>query len=414
MAFDDYFIQQQEDCPWTTVSALTEEIKACLEGTFRQVKVEGEISNCRPSSTGHLYFTLKDEGASLSAVMFKNRLRSLSLKPADGMRVRVSGSLSVYPQRGSYQVIVESIEQAGEGAILAMLEERKRRLAAEGLFDSARKPPLPEVPWHVAVVTSQTGAALRDILQVLRRRAPGMRVTILPAVVQGSEAAASIAARIRQANSWQLGEVLIVGRGGGSLEDLLPFSDEEVVRAVAESSIPMISAVGHEVDWALCDYAASLRAPTPSAAAELVSARHGEERPRMEQVLRRMGDEIRSRLERCRLLLRPFKSDNLELAFRSILQPRMVRFDDAREELILCFRDLLRAKRQRLSRSLAILETANPAEVLARGFAIVRDGESGAILRRAEDSREGAALSIQLSQGEISARVQSIQSGGRS
>lgn len=413
MPFDDYYVQQQDDSPWTTVSALTEEIKACLEGTFRKVHVEGEISNYRPSSTGHLYFTLKDEGASLSAVMFKNRLRSFTLRPCDGMRVRVSGSLSVYPQRGSYQVIVESMEQAGEGAILAMLEERKRRLAAEGLFDTDRKIPLPEVPWHVAVVTSQTGAALRDILQVLRRRAPGMRVTILPAVVQGSGAAASIAARIRQANTWQLGEVIIVGRGGGSLEDLLPFSDEEVVRAVAASSIPVISAVGHEVDWALCDYAASLRAPTPSAAAELVSAHHGEERPRIAQALRWMEDDIRSRLERGRLLLRPFKSDNLELAFRSILQPRMVRFDDAREELILRFRDLLRAKRERLSRSRAILETANPQEVLSRGFAIVRDAETGAILRRAEDCSEGSLLSIELSKGEIQARVNAEKQGGR-
>ncbi|MEJ5189985.1 MAG: exodeoxyribonuclease VII large subunit, partial [Breznakiellaceae bacterium] len=259
-----------------TVSELTERIRACLEGFFPLVIVEGEISNYRPSSTGHIYFTLKDEGAAIQAVLFKNRQRALQVELRDGLRVRVRGSLSVYPQRGTYQIICETIEASGEGAILAMLEERKRRLAAEGLFDPAKKKPLPAFPSSVGIVSSPTGAAVRDILNILQRRARGIRIIIFPTPVQGTDAAPIIARRIEQANQWNLVEVLIVGRGGGSLEDLLPFSEEIVVRAIATSHIPVISAVGHEIDWALSDFAADVRAPTPSAAAELVSANREE------------------------------------------------------------------------------------------------------------------------------------------
>ncbi|MDR2103821.1 MAG: exodeoxyribonuclease VII large subunit, partial [Treponema sp.] len=200
-----------------TVSELTERIRQCLEGAFGSVTVEGELSNCRPSSTGHLYFTLKDAGAAISAVMFKNRLRYLSFEPKDGMLLRIRGSLSVYSQRGTYQIICEEMELAGTGDILALLEKRKRLLAAEGLFDEGRKRPIPRFPETVAVVSSPTGAAVRDILNILKRRAAGIRVVILPAPVQGTEAAAVIARRIEQANQWHMADVLIVGRGGGSL-----------------------------------------------------------------------------------------------------------------------------------------------------------------------------------------------------
>ncbi|MDR2662034.1 MAG: exodeoxyribonuclease VII large subunit, partial [Treponema sp.] len=250
-----------------TVSELTGLIQANLENAFPQVLVEGELSNCRPSSTGHLYFSLKDPGAKIDGVMFKNRLAFLGFEPRDGMLLRVRGRISVYPQRGNYQLVCEDMELAGAGNILAMLENRKRALAAEGLFDPERKKPIPRFPETVGVVSSPTGAAVQDILNILKRRAEGIRVIILPAPVQGVDAAPIIARRIEQANRWNLAEVLIVGRGGGSLEDLLPFSEEAVVRAVAESEIPVISAVGHEIDNALSDLAADLRAPTPSAAA---------------------------------------------------------------------------------------------------------------------------------------------------
>jgi exodeoxyribonuclease VII large subunit len=393
-----------------TVSELTELIRTCLEGTFPALRVEGEISNCRPSSTGHLYFTLKDSGASLQAVMFKNRLRGLAFAPKDGMLVRASGGLSVYPQRGSYQLVCEALETAGVGDILALLEERKRRLAAEGLFDAERKRRLPRFPSRVGVVSSSTGAALRDVLNILRRRAPGLDVVVLPCPVQGAEAAAAIASRIRQANAWALADVLIVGRGGGSLEDLLPFSDEDVVRAVAASEIPVVSAVGHEIDWALSDFAADLRAPTPSAAAELVSADWRDTASRVRELARTLMGAVQSRLERVRLSIRPFDPADLEYRFRALLQPRLVRFDDAKEALL----DALSRRKSELARRVDLarrdLEAANPEEVLARGFSIVYDA-AGKTLRDGADAAPGSLLTIRPQRGRVAARVES--SGGR-
>ena len=391
-----------------TVSELTERIRSSLEGAFSSVLVEGELSNCRPSSTGHLYFTLKDQGASISAVMFRNRFRSLSFEPKDGMLLRVRGSVSVYPPRGSYQIVCEEMEQAGSGEILAMLEKRKRDLAAEGLFDGERKRSVPRFPSVVGVVSSPTGAAVRDILNVLGRRAGGIRVIILPAPVQGNEAAPIIARRIAQANRWKLADVLIVGRGGGSLEDLLPFSDEAVVRAVAASAIPVVSAVGHEIDWALCDYAADLRAPTPSAAAELVS----ENRAAALETVRDLGRDImegmRARLERARLLIRPFSLEDLEYRFRAILQPRLVRFDDAKEELLRGLQERVTDLRQRLRLALRGLEAGSPRAVLERGFSVVVNERNGALVRRAAGVRAGDRLSIRPLEGIITAVTERV------
>ncbi|MDR1900081.1 MAG: exodeoxyribonuclease VII large subunit [Treponema sp.] len=392
-----------------TVSELTELIRQSLEGNFASVLVEGELSNCRPSSSGHLYFTLKDAGASISAVMFKNRLRSLSFEPKDGMLLRVRGSLSVYPPRGSYQIVCEEMEQAGTGDILALLEKRKQALAAEGLFDGDRKKPIPRFPAVVAVVSSPTGAAVRDIINVLGRRAAGIRVIILPAPVQGNGAAGIIARRIAQANRWRLADVLIVGRGGGSLEDLLPFSEEVVVRAVAASAIPVVSAVGHEIDWALCDFAADLRAPTPSAAAELVS----ENRAAARGAIGNLRDSIRAvmgaRLERARLLTRPFGLDDLEYRFRAILQPRLVRFDEAKEELLGGLQDRVAELRRRLALSLTGLEAGSPRAILERGFSVVVSGRTGTIVRRAADTGAGDRLTIRPLEGIITAVTESTE-----
>ena len=368
--------------------------------------VEGELSNYRPSSTGHLYFTLKDSGASIGAVMFRNRIRSLSFEPRDGMLLRVRGALSVYAQRGTYSIVVEEMEQAGEGDILAMLEERKRKLAAAGLFDQSRKRPIPRFPESVGVVSSPTGAAVRDILNILKRRARGVRVVILPAPVQGAEAAEIIARRIEQANRWKLADVLIVGRGGGSLEDLLPFSEEAVVRAIAASEIPVVSAVGHEIDWALSDFAADLRAPTPSAAAELVSANREDT---LENV-RALGEEfiasIRNRIERIRLLARPFGAEDLEYRFRSILQPRLMRFDEARDALLENMQERTTELRRRLDLARTGLEAASPLSVLERGFSVVmplRNGKTGPALRRAGDVKPGERLVIRPLEGFVTA-----------
>jgi exodeoxyribonuclease VII large subunit len=392
-----------------TVSRLTELIRAHLEGTFSAVLVEGELSNCKLSSTGHLYFTLKDANAAISSVMFKNRLRSLSFAPRDGMLLRARGAISVYSQRGIYQIICESLEVAGSGDILALLEQRKRSLAAEGLFDSARKKPIPRFPATVAVVSSPTGAAVRDILNVLRRRAEGIRVIILPTPVQGAEAAPIIARRIAQANDWNLADVLIVGRGGGSLEDLFPFSEEVVVRAVAVSRIPVVSAVGHEIDWALCDFAADLRAPTPSAAAELVSENREETLAVIRNLAAHITNAMSAKIDRARLLTKPFSVEDLEYRFRAILQPRLMRLDDAREELLASLADRVRDLRQRLELAVMSLDAGNPRSILERGFSIVTSEKTGALLRNAADIAPGERLVIQPLEGEVTATVSSVR-----
>jgi exodeoxyribonuclease VII large subunit len=284
-----------------------------------------------------------------------------------------------------------------------MLEERKRRLAAQGLFDDSRKKPLPRFPATIAVVSSPTGAAVRDILNVLERRAAGVRVIVLPATVQGSGAAETIARRIEQANQWKLADVLIVGRGGGSLEDLLPFSEEIVVRAVAASKIPVVSAVGHEIDWALCDFAADVRAPTPSAAAELASGERAAIRETIAAMAEDFADVIRNRVERARLLLRPFSAEDLEYRFRAILQPRLIRFDDAKEALIANLAALVENRRKRLELAVTALEARSPLAIMERGFSMVINERTGAVVRKAGHARPGDRLKIRPLTGTLTA-----------
>jgi len=390
-----------------TVSELTDLIRLNLENSFSLVCVEGEVSNCRPASSGHLYFSLKDAGAKIDAVMFKNKLRTLNFEPKDGMLLRVRGSLSVYAPRGSYSIVCEEMEIAGAGEILAMLEKRKQRFAAQGLFDAENKKPLPRFPSVVGVISSPTGAAVRDILNILERRASGIKVIILPAPVQGDEAASLIASRIRQANQWQLTDVLIVGRGGGSLEDLLPFSEEEVVRAVFESQIPIVSAVGHEIDWALCDFAADLRAPTPSAAAELVS----ENISAVADFVRLAGQNItavmRTRLERAKLLLKPFDPQDMEYRFRAIMQPRLIRLDDAKEELIGAISQKCADFKNRIHLACATIEAGSPLAAMERGFSVVTDSR-GRLVRSAANVKKGEKLNIRPLKGEIVAAAEEI------
>ena len=397
-----------------SVSALTALVKELLEGSLPPVLVEGEISNCRPASSGHLYFSLKDRGAVLQAVMFRYRSKALGFEPADGTLVRARGSITVYAARGQYQMIVERLERAGEGDILAMLEERKRALAAEGLFDDARKRALPRVPSRVAVVTSPTGAAIRDILNVLRRRNSGMDVIVLPAAVQGDEAARQIALQIDAANRMSLGDVIIVARGGGSLEDLLPFSDELVVRAIAESRVPVISAVGHEIDWALSDFAADLRAPTPSAAAELVSESRAALKREVGQFASELETAIRSRIDRARLLVGRFEPGAVEARLMRIFMPSARRLDEAREELGRGMTAALAARSRRVELASRDLAATSPKAVLARGFAVVRraspaGAEAGPAIRDASVVAAGEDLEITFSKGGATARTLEVR-----
>jgi len=389
-----------------TVSEITQLIKATLEDGFPWITVKGEISNFRPSSTGHWYFSLKDVDAVISAVMFRNRIDGVRFPPADGMVVKATGSVSVYAKRGSYQLICESLVKAGEGDILALLEELKQKLAAEGLFDADRKKNLPLFPSRIAVVTSPTGAAVRDILRILRRRNAGIDVVIIPTPVQGEGADERIARAIELANRHALGEVIIIGRGGGSLEDLLPFSSERVVRAIAASQLPVISAVGHETDVTLSDFAADIRAPTPSAAAELVAAPRAELLARVGGLRSMLERDMRQRLEKVRLLLGQFAASNLERNVRIFLQPVAQRVDYAADALLQGFRAMALGCRHRFELASRELASYSPLAILSRGYAVVTHDRTRTILLSPQAVRQGDTLSIKLSEGGMRATVE--------
>ncbi|MBR6341478.1 MAG: exodeoxyribonuclease VII large subunit [Treponema sp.] len=387
-----------------SVAQITSYIKEILEGAFSTITVEGEISNWRPSSSGHVYFTLKDNTAQLKAVMFRSSLYSLKFKPKDGDKVRCTGRLSVYEPQGTYQLIVNKMEATGAGDILAMLEQRKQKLAAEGLFDSEKKRELPAFPRTIGVVTSPTGAAIRDILQVTGRRNKNINVLVFPALVQGEGAAQTIAKMIEIANFYKLCDVLIVGRGGGSLEDLLPFSEEIVVRAVAASRIPTISAVGHEIDWALCDYAADKRAATPSAAAELAVPLLSDIKQNLSYYKTELYNEIKQKIEKKRLIVRAFDPSSLEVRFRNIQQPLLNRFDKAKEGLRDGILDKIKDYRTRIATCRTVLENASPQTILDRGYSMVCD-EEGTVIRSADQVDEGTKLVISPANGVIKAKV---------
>ncbi len=392
-----------------SVSEITFLVKTLLEEEFQDVTVEGEISNFRPASSGHWYFSLKDQEAILSAVMFRGRSERLPFRPTDGMLVRARGNLSVYPKRGNYQLICEELIKAGEGDILAMLEERKRRLAEMGLFAAERKRTLPAFPSRVAVVTSPTGAAIRDILQVLRRRNAGLDLVILPAPVQGDGAAEIIARRIATASRFRMGDVLIVARGGGSLEDLLPFSDERVVMAIAESTIPVISAIGHEIDVTLSDYAADVRAPTPSAAAEIVSASRVELLRRVRELEHSLRSSISVYHTRAHSLVGQFTADNLIRNLQYLVQPLTQGVDGSRQDLVDGIQALLLNSRHRLEVLNRTIEAHSPLEILRRGYAVVTRADTGQVLVSARSSAVGDDVVIRLYEGRLKAGVKEIE-----
>lgn len=392
-----------------SVTEINSFIKEMLEGTFPQITIEGEISNYRPNSTGHLYFTLKDTTNQISAVMFRGYANYLDFKVQDGMKVQCTGKLTVYGAQGKYQINITKMSVAGEGAILKMLEERKRKLNAEGLFDSKNKKTLPVCPKTIGIVTSPTGAALRDILQITKRRNKCVSVVVLPAVVQGADAAETIARQIKTANRAKLCDVLIVGRGGGSLEDLLPFSEESVVRAVAESEIPVVSAVGHEIDWALIDFASDVRAPTPSAAAEIVVPELSSIIQFIQQNSKQLYDSIKDKTERIRLIIKSFNPQNLELQVRTIEQPLLARFDNAKDDIFQNITQKLRDSRQRIDNCVTVLENASPQTILNRGYSMVRNKQTGKIIRSAVDTKNGDLIEIIPSKGKITASVQNIE-----
>ncbi len=347
-----------------TVSQLTALIRGVLEENFEHVWVEGEVSNLAMPSSGHLYFTLKDGGAQIRCVMFRASARALRFRMQNGMGLILRGRLTVYDQRGEYQLVVEYLEPKGVGALQLAFIQLKERLAEEGLFDEAHKKPLPVLPNCIGVVTSATGAAIHDILKILKRRFVNVEVLIYPVKVQGEGAAREIAAGVRDFNLYKKVDVLIVGRGGGSLEDLWPFNEEIVARAIYNSRIPVVSAVGHEVDYTIADFVADLRAPTPSAAAELVvknKAELGAEvenlSRRLEFAMRRILGQLWSRVEG---LSRAVKDPTMLLGY--LVQ----RIDDLHERLNRAFRVEMARRRERLASLTNHLRLTNPEADLER------------------------------------------------
>ncbi len=440
-----------------SVGELTHRITDLLEEGIGMVWVEGEISNLRRQASGHCYFTLKDEAAQLSCVLFARTAAGQGkVALRDGLQVQLHGQISVYQLRGQYQLMVRLVQPKGEGVLQARFEELKRRLAAEGLFDQERKRPLPRFPRRIGVVTSPTGAAIRDFLQVLHRRHPGLQVVISPVRVQGKGAAGEIAAAITElsAGSEAIGpvDVIVVTRGGGSLEDLWEFNEEVVARAIVASTLPVVSAVGHEVDFSIADFVSDLRAPTPSAAAELLAADGGEVLERSRSLVARIARETLAFLER-------YRSQENRLAASALFREPLRRLDEARqtgdtmeEDLTLFLerrieqitaqmatlsahlaaahpgqrlasvqQSLARLTHQlevtslhrlerdkgRLSRIEATLSALSPEATLKRGFSITRDAE-GRVLTSARQAREGDLLRTQLAEGEIQSEVKDL------
>jgi exodeoxyribonuclease VII large subunit len=434
-----------------TVSELSLELKGLLEQKFPDVWVSGEVSNFRAAASGHLYFTLKDASAQLRAVCFRNQARYLKFRPQDGISVIARGHLSVYEARGEYQLYVDFLEPAGLGALQLAFEQLKAKLAAEGLFDPARKKPLPVLPRTIGIVTSPSGAAIRDILRVLRRRFRNMNVLLYPAKVQGEGAAEEIVEGIEYFNRHRVVDVMIVGRGGGSLEDLWAFNEETIARAITASKIPVISAVGHETDFTIADFVADLRAPTPSAAAELVVHRKQDfvadlrdRARRMTQIVRLQLSEARGRLTELRmhrafqtlatrLAERAQRVDDCAADLQRLIREKLtagrqawlaasagvVRYDFARllglkraqlderaTKVETRFREFLMERRNRLAQVESLLRERSPLTVLNRGYSITRDA-AGRIVRDAGQVAIGDDVSIRLARGRLGATVKS-------
>ncbi len=436
-----------------SVSELTARIKEQLEGAFPAVWVEGEISNLRMPGSGHAYFTLKDESAQLRAVLFRNRGRRIRFEPEDGMKVLAFGGLDLYPPRGEYQLVVELLEPKGVGALQYAFEQLKRRLEAEGLFEQARKRTLPAFPRVIGIVTSPTGAAIRDMLHIIGRRFGELRILIVPVRVQGEEAPGEIVAALATLAAVDELDVVIVGRGGGSIEDLWAFNDERVARAIVASRVPVISAVGHETDYTIADFVADLRAPTPSGAAELVVREklavmemlvdlHDRLRLAMASQMARRRERVASLLRR-RVLTEPSRAlrewtrrldeaqaglataarghqrmlrHRVELATNALSSQHPLARISHGAAVLAQLRGRLaasathRAKhsRHRLAAAVGRLQSLSPLAVLGRGYSLTRL-PSGAVVRTAAALRAGDAIEVLLAEGAVDARVTDVK-----
>jgi len=434
-----------------TVSRLNREAKTLLEGSFPPIWIEGEISNLRRPSSGHVYFSLKDSQAQISCALFRQHLRLLGVEPRDGMHALLRVRVSLYEGRGDFQLVVEYLEEAGEGALRRAFETLKNRLAAEGLFDAAHKQPLPRLPRRIGILTSPSGAVLHDILATLRRRFPAIAVLLYPVPVQGAGAAEKIAGALRLAGARRECDALILARGGGSLEDLWAFNEEIVARAINSCPIPIVCGVGHETDFTIADFAADARAPTPTAAAELLSPDRSEWLTQYRligaRLTRRMRDLLRAldqrldwlnarlvhprtriahlhqRLDAAVLRLRLAQETRLrhthallaELAARlrhvspgPRVQARELERRHLAAQLLGHMRRGLERRRERLTRLAQALNALSPLATLERGYAIVRHADTGALVRATTALAPGARVRARLARGEIECLVEKV------
>ncbi|HKS10656.1 MAG TPA: exodeoxyribonuclease VII large subunit [Pyrinomonadaceae bacterium] len=402
-----------------TVSQLTNSIRITLESRFPSVWVEGEISNFKDHSSGHWYFTLKDSNAQIRAKCFRSTNTRIRFRPANGLHVRARGKLSVYVPRGEYELVVDALDPVGAGALQVAFEQLRDRLQAEGLFAKELKRPLPVFPRRVGIVTSPTGAAIRDILNVISRRTRTVHVLFSPAKVQGDLAGPSIARAIQFINQYHelalregrtadLVDVLIVGRGGGSTEDLWAFNQEEVARAIRKSAIPVISAVGHETDYTIADFVADERAPTPSAAAELVAAHEDQLCSALDQLGRRMNRSMRFRIVDLRSRVQKQALSHAFDEVKSSLRNARRRFDAASTACNNAVETSLQDARERLGLAAASLDALSPLAVLQRGYAIAQDA-SGAPVRDAAAVNAGDPIRVRLAKGSLHTRVETVE-----
>lgn len=438
-----------------TVSQLNRQAKRLLESHFDYIWVEGEISNLAKPSSGHWYFSLKDSGAQVRCAMFRNRNQLIKIQPENGQQVRIRCRVSLYEGRGDFQLIVEFIEAAGAGALQAAFEQLKNKLGSEGLFDADKKQPLPTSCSNVGVITSPSGAAIRDIITTFKRRFPAINISVLPTIVQGADSGLSIASTIERANHLQKSnkihfDVLIIGRGGGSIKDLWGFNEERVARAIYNSEIPIVSAIGHEVDFTIADFVADARAATPTAAAELLSANQQEimrELQKLERSLRRCivytfqaassnlkwagsllvhpGEKLRDQAQRLdhleTRLLHSWQNQignyKHQLAYHasnllrrspqhSLSQTKKV-LEDLNHRLIIGHSNTIRRKKLQLASCTQLLNTVSPLATLHRGYSIITDS-AGKIVRRANALTEGSKITAQLGLGSIDCRVEGI------
>jgi len=387
-----------------TVSELTAYIKQLVDSDMllSNVTVTGEISNFKLHSSGHMYFSLKDSNAVIKCVMFRTYNMRMRFMPEEGMKVIVRGYVSVYPPGGTYQLYAEEMQPDGTGSLYLAFEQLKRRLEAQGWFAQEHKKPIPKLPRAIGIVTSPTGAVIRDMLNILQRRYPNVRVIIYPSPVQGSDAAPQLAAGIRYFNEKKNVDVIIIGRGGGSIEDLWPFNDEGLARAIYESEIPVISAVGHETDFSISDFVADLRAPTPSAAAELAVPEKKVLKERLMIYEKNLANSLLMRLKRERERISRLSSSRCIARPYERVDPLRQQLDGKLRELTLITKTRLEKQRSRLAGLAGRLDALSPLTVLSRGYAIAQK-EDGSVIKSVKNMTAGERISVRVADGRFAA-----------